>query len=437
MEMRVEPRRRRGPLPRFRSPDQAWPCMREVWRAWPAKWAHFVADGSARPLFLAVGSGAIFLWSFFGFDLGRSAALSHAVGGMRCVLAAAVAGLLLSRVALTAGQIRAAEYALFGGFIGLMAVNQYIVDSDLLRHNDIPGEIAFIKNGVLGTIVVMVLYGMLVPNHPKTTAQGRLHDGLDPGGCADVLSWNNPMWPCSLTVPDDRVGRHQHPVLDARGGWLPTVRTCSTGCTHSCTRPASSASISSCGSWAKGVWAKSTRAAPAFEAPVCAQADQGPGGGRPDRSGPLRARSAVGGPALPPQHDRDLRLRPHRRRDVLLRHGIPAGSEPRRSVRDGGPLPAGRVIYLFRQICAGLAEAHTLGLVHRDLKPANVFVAVRGGESDVTKVLDFGLVELTQEADDQLTGEMMVSGTPLYMAPEQALADRSLDSRADIYALAR
>ena len=52
------------------------------------------------------------------------------------------------------------------------------------------------------------------------------------------------------------------------------------------------------------------------------------------------------------------------------------------------------MIYLIRQVCAGLAEAHGLGLVHRDLKPANVFVAVRGGDSDVVKVLDFGLVKL-------------------------------------------
>ncbi len=47
-------------------------------------------------------------------------------------------------------------------------------------------------------------------------------------------------------------------------------------------------------------------------------------------------------------------------------------------VKQYGPLPIGRTIYLFRQVCAGLAEAHSLGLVHRDLKPANVFVAVRG-----------------------------------------------------------
>src|SRR5262249_22535160 len=105
-------------------------------------------------------------------------------------------------------------------------------------------------------------------------------------------------------------------------------------------------------------------------------------------------------------------------------------------VRKAGPLPPGRVIYLFRQVCAGLAEAHAMGLVHRDMKPANLFVALRGGESDVAKVLDFGLVKLTQDPGAvELSSEMTVSGTPLYMAPEQAVADRTLDARADIYAI--
>jgi eukaryotic-like serine/threonine-protein kinase len=105
-------------------------------------------------------------------------------------------------------------------------------------------------------------------------------------------------------------------------------------------------------------------------------------------------------------------------------------------VKAYGPLPPGRVIYLFQQVCAGLAEAHALGLVHRDLKPANLFIAVHGGETDVAKVLDFGLVKPTMDPDaEQLTVDMVVSGTPMFMAPEQAMADRSLDTRADIYAL--
>jgi serine/threonine-protein kinase len=105
-------------------------------------------------------------------------------------------------------------------------------------------------------------------------------------------------------------------------------------------------------------------------------------------------------------------------------------------VKKFGPPPIGRVIYLFRQVCAGLAEAHTLGLVHRDLKPANIFVAFRGGEADVAKVLDFGLVKLTSDPSDvSLTSDQRVSGTPLYMSPEQAVGDQALDGRADIYAL--
>src|SRR5262249_62137557 len=88
------------------------------------------------------------------------------------------------------------------------------------------------------------------------------------------------------------------------------------------------------------------------------------------------------------------------------------------------------------EVSAGLAEAHRLGLVHRDRKPGNLFLAVRGGEADVAKVLDFGLVKLMHDPGAvELSSDMTVSGTPMYMAPEQAIGDRSLDARADIYAL--
>ena len=58
-----------------------------------------------------------------------------------------------------------------------------------------------------------------------------------------------------------------------------------------------------------------------------------------------------------------------------------------------GPLPPGRAIYLLRQACEALAEAHAVGLIHRDIKPGNIFVAQRGGVHDVAKLLDFGLVK--------------------------------------------
>ena len=63
-------------------------------------------------------------------------------------------------------------------------------------------------------------------------------------------------------------------------------------------------------------------------------------------------------------------------------------------VREFGPLPAERTIYLLRQVCHSLADAHARGLVHRDIKPANIYVCRMGLDYDFAKVLDFGLVKI-------------------------------------------
>ena len=68
-------------------------------------------------------------------------------------------------------------------------------------------------------------------------------------------------------------------------------------------------------------------------------------------------------------------------------------------IRRYGPMPPARVIYLLRQACDALHEAHEAGLVHRDIKPANLFAAYRGGHHDVAKLLDFGLVKTLQAGD--------------------------------------
>jgi serine/threonine-protein kinase len=101
-----------------------------------------------------------------------------------------------------------------------------------------------------------------------------------------------------------------------------------------------------------------------------------------------------------------------------------------------GPLPAERVIHFLRQICLGLREAHSIGLVHRDIKPGNVFVAQRGGMHDVVKLLDFGLVKPVAElGSDRLTQDGALSGTPLFMSPEQAQGAGDVDPRSDIYSV--
>ena len=105
-------------------------------------------------------------------------------------------------------------------------------------------------------------------------------------------------------------------------------------------------------------------------------------------------------------------------------------------VGETGPLPAGRAVYLLRQLCGALMEAHAAGLVHRDLKPGNIIVAALGGQRDVAKLLDFGLVQdLSVDAGDRLTQTGTVLGTPAYMSPEQAAGESALDARGDVYSL--
>jgi serine/threonine protein kinase len=105
-------------------------------------------------------------------------------------------------------------------------------------------------------------------------------------------------------------------------------------------------------------------------------------------------------------------------------------------VEGHGPLPPGRVVYLLRQVCMALSEAHATGLIHRDVKPSNIFAARRGQMDDFAKLLDFGLV--LPPAKDRATrhdSEDRILGTPLFMSPEQAMGDQELDERSDIYSL--
>ncbi len=94
---------------------------------------------------------------------------------------------------------------------------------------------------------------------------------------------------------------------------------------------------------------------------------------------------------------------------------------------------------LFRQICSAVQHAHQKGIIHRDLKPTNILVESHDG-LPVPKVIDFGLAKATSGL--QLTERSLftafgsVAGTPLYMAPEQAVFNAlDVDTRADVYAL--
>ena len=103
--------------------------------------------------------------------------------------------------------------------------------------------------------------------------------------------------------------------------------------------------------------------------------------------------------------------------------------------RDGA-LPVARALHILRQVCEALGEAHGKGLVHRDIKPENVMACRYGGLYDFVKVLDFGLVKnLSQQHTRDLTRDLRILGTPLYMAPERLRNPADVDARADIYSV--
>ena len=101
-----------------------------------------------------------------------------------------------------------------------------------------------------------------------------------------------------------------------------------------------------------------------------------------------------------------------------------------------GPLPVARTLHLLRQVCAALTEAHGKGLVHRDIKPENIMVCRHGGAFDFVKILDFGLVkQMGSKHSRDLTRNLRILGTPLYMSPERLRNPADVDARADVYAV--
>ncbi len=110
------------------------------------------------------------------------------------------------------------------------------------------------------------------------------------------------------------------------------------------------------------------------------------------------------------------------------------GATLRQIVEVDGAQEAARVVRILTMTCGALAEAHALGLIHRDIKPANIMLCSQGGELDVAKVLDFGLVKEI-DRNIELTGTNAITGTPQYIAPESILDSESVDERTDIYAV--
>src|SRR5688572_21647336 len=95
-------------------------------------------------------------------------------------------------------------------------------------------------------------------------------------------------------------------------------------------------------------------------------------------------------------------------------------------------LPIDDAIRLAREVASALDYAHRQGVVHRDIKPENILL-----QDGSALVADFGIALAVQSAGGQrMTQTGLSLGTPQYMSPEQAMGERTIDARSDIYSLA-
>jgi len=360
---------------------------------------------------------------------------------VRCLITAAAAGLLASLASLSRRQVRVVEYALFLGLTLTFVASQYFVGLDLLRRGleYVPVFLSYRKNGIIQMLVLMATYGTLIPNAATVAARVLAAMFIGPVAVQFLIGLHPDIAPALAQVDA------------AEDYWVNGMYA------------AIGMALAICGAYlSNGLRAQLHQARKLGQYQLVRKLGEGGMGEvhlaehqllkRPCALKLMKCGAGSGAdPVALARFEREVRsaarLRHPNTIDVYDYGHTEDGTfyyvmeyiegmNLSDLVRRTGPLPPGRVIYLFRQICAGLAEAHALGLVHRDLKPANVYVAVQGGESDVAKVLDFGIVKLTQDPDAaELTDAQTVSGTPLFMAPEQAMGHSSLDARADIYAL--
>ena len=105
-----------------------------------------------------------------------------------------------------------------------------------------------------------------------------------------------------------------------------------------------------------------------------------------------------------------------------------AGEDLKSLIKKMGALSPGQTLSLAKQICAGLNEAHRLGVIHRDLKPQNIMIDEEGN----ARIMDFGIARSTE--DKSITGAGVMIGTPDYMSPEQ-VDGKEAEQRSDIYSL--
>jgi serine/threonine-protein kinase len=387
-------------------------------------------------IFLALGYAVFFVFGLV--DQGSVQSMSLLTIGARVAIGLAVVGLLSSRYELNYRQLRIVEYTFFGLLILLHMLGQYFVGSELIEQGDLPRLVAAEKNGIINILIIMTLYGVFIPNDPKDTARVVLTMALGPFLVLVLLK----LKAAEASSIVDHVASGQIAIANMLFVLI------------------SAALAIYAAHVLQGLRRDLHQAKKLGQYQLGEKLGEGGMGAvymaehqllkRPCALKMIRPDIDTNPVALA-RFEREVRsaaMLSHPNTIEIFDYGhtddgtfyyvmeyLP-GLSLSDLVRQFGPMNPGRVVYLIRQVCGALAEAHRYGLVHRDLKPANILVAILGGRCDIAKVLDFGLVKLTANPEaPQLTADYTVSGTPQFMSPEQATASPDLDGRADIYSL--
>ena len=390
----------------------------------------------AAALFLAVGYGLFFLLGVV--EPTSTAGQLRVFAGLRMALCITVAALLASPIELGYRQLRALEYGFFGIMVLAMVLAEFMAGSTLIDQGDQIRLVGLEKNGVINFLILMVLYGVFIPNDPKTTTAMVLTMAMGPLLVLALLSAKA----AGSSLMVDELEINQLALGDMLIVLISAALAIYTafvlhGLRHDLHHARKLGQYQLGEKLGEGGMGEVYLAEHQLLKRPCALKLI-----KPDvNTNPIalaRFEREVHAAAML-THPNTIEIFDYGHTDdgtfyYVMQYlpGLTVGE----LVRQAGPMPSGRVIYVMRQVCGALAEAHRFGLVHRDLKPANILVAILGGKCDFAKVLDFGLVKLTATPDTpQLTADYTVSGTPQYMSPEQATATAGLDGRADIYSL--
>ncbi|MFN0055609.1 MAG: serine/threonine-protein kinase [Planctomycetales bacterium] len=386
--------------------------------------------------FLAVAFLVMMAFSLASYDsIYGLAAGSLAI---RAVLAALVCGLMLSGAPLSFLQLRCVEYLFFALEMLVYVWGQHSMLSTLMLQGDWDSVALIEKNGIFRVAVVMLVYGVFIPNDPRTTARVVMTMALCPiAVLAAVLHQAS-----VAQVADSGIAGAEGTALNALFVLIAAALAIFASFTlnglrrelHDVRQLGQYRLLDKLGEGGMGaVYLAEHQLLKRPCALKLINADL-----EENEIAVARFEREVQS-AASLSHPNTIEVYDYGRADDGTFYYVMeylAGLSIADLVRQEGELPAGRTVYLARQVCGALAEAHRMGLVHRDLKPANIFVAILGGQCDVAKVLDFGLVKQENPQDGkQLTADYTVSGTPQFMSPEQARGERNIDGRADLYAV--